>query len=163
MAEKYPLHQLMQIKQKRLEEAEKTLIEKRNILEEEEKLLETLKKKRNEIQKHRDDKMTQLHNELDKGTTSNKIEQAHRYIQVVEEKLKAREKKVSDQLVKVQNATRAVKEAKELVLKRQIDMEKITIHKEEWNKDLKKEKQRLEGVESDELGSAMFARRQKKK
>ena len=161
MAEKYPLEQLARIKQKRLEEAEKTLIEKKNILAEEEKALEQLEKKRDEIKKHRDDKLNQLKEEFDEGITSDKIEQAQIYLQVIEEKLVSREKKVQEQAAKVKEAEEAVEEAKKEVLRKQIDVEKLTIHEEEWKKDRAKEAQREAQSESDELGSGMHVRKKK--
>ncbi|MDN3505493.1 MAG: type III secretion T3S chaperone [Rhabdochlamydiaceae bacterium] len=163
MAESYPLQQILQIKEKRLEEAEKTLIEKRNQLKEEEEQLLKLQKKRDEVKKHRDDKINQLKEELDEGTTSDKIEQAQRYLQVVDEKLLSREKKVAEQKTKVKAAEEAVEEAKKEVLRKQVDIEKITIHKNSWTKEMKMEEARIARVESDELGSGMFVRRRKKK
>ena len=117
----------------------------KNKLEEEQKLLETLEKKRDEIKHHRNEKLTQLKNELDQGTTSDKIEKAQLYLQVVDEKLIEREKKVE--------------EAKKAVIMRQVDLEKIDTHRGEWEKDLEKEEVRQEGIENDDLGSGIFIRR----
>lgn len=159
----YPLEQLAKIKEKRLEEAEKILKEKKEKLLEEQKALSDLEKKRDEIKHHRDDKLNQMTEEMNQGTTSDKIESMLLYLQVVEEKLVGREQKVAAQLKKVKEAETAVEAAKKEVLKRQVDIEKISTHKKEWMKEIIKEQDRKDNIESDELGSAMFVRKKPKK
>ena len=87
MKDKYPLHQLVRIKQRRLEEAERILKEKKEILEKEKEKLKKIEAERDQTFQHKKDKMDQLRQELDKGTTSDKIEMMRDYIKVVEEEL----------------------------------------------------------------------------
>ena len=126
-------------------------------------MLKTVEKKRDDVKKHRDEKLTQMNEELDEGTTSDKIEQMQMYLQIVEEKLLSREKKVEEQKGKVKEAELAVEAAKKEVLQRQIDVEKLDIHKGEWIKEVKKEEAREARSLSDELGSAQFVRKKGKK
>ena len=159
----YPLEQLAKIKQKRLEEAEKVLKEKKAKLEEEQKTLLDVEKKRDEVKTHRDEKLNQMTAEMNQGTTSDKIESMLLYLQVVEEKLVSREQKVKAQAEKVKQAQTAVEAAKKEVLKKQVDIEKISTHKTEWTKEITKEEERQMNIEGDELGSAMFVRRKPKR
>ena len=73
MKEKYPLEQLVRIKQRRLEEAERILKEKKEQLEIEKHKQKELEKERDQTLQHRKDKLDQLREVLDKGTTSDKI------------------------------------------------------------------------------------------
>lgn len=149
----YPLEQLMLIKQKRLEEAEKFLREKKLILKQEEEKLSQFEKERDELKKHKDEKTSQLKQSFDEGTTSEKVLQKQNYIKTVHEKYIVREKKVQDQKRVVQAAEKSVEVAKEDLLKKQQEVEKINLHKKEWKKEASKEEARLEAIETDELGS----------
>jgi flagellar export protein FliJ len=152
----YPLEQLATIKQKRLEEAEKTLKEKKILLEQEEKKLQDLIKTRDELKTHKDEKLQQLRNSLDEGTTSDKIQAMISYIKIVDEKLIIRERKVQDQQKNVDTAQKNVETAKAIVLKKQQEVEKIHLHKKEWKKEAAKEEQRIENIETDEIGSSIY-------
>ena len=124
MKEEYPLHQVVEIKQKRLEEAERVLKEKRQLLEEEE---EKLRKRQDELataKTHYDEKIKQLRDELDAGTTSDKIEQMKNYLHIVEDDLKLRKKKVKEQEDAVKKAEEAVEAARQDMLQKQRDIEK---------------------------------------
>jgi len=149
----YPLEQLMQIKQKRLEEAEKILKEKKAILDTEEKKLKDLEAQRDELKKHKEEKLLQLRESLDQGTTSEKILQMQSYIKIVQEKFVVREKKVQDQQKVVDGAKKNVEIAKENLVKKQQDIEKNHLHKKEWKKEIAKEQVRVDAIETDELGS----------
>lgn len=150
---KYPLEQLVAIKQKRQEEAEKVLREKKIILEQEEKKLKDLENQRDEIKKHKEDKLLQLRMSYDEGTSSDKILQMQKYIKIVQEKLVVREKKVQDQKRVVETAQKNVDAAKLDLQKKQQDVEKIDLHKKEWKKEVKKEEVRQDAIQTDELGS----------
>ncbi len=153
----YPLEQLVAIKQKRLEEAEKVLREKKLILEQEEKKLADLEKQRNEVKQHKDEKLSQLRQGLDEGIAAAKILELQRYIKIVQEKLVVREKKVQDQKKIVDSAQKNVDSAKEILLKKQQEIEKIHLHKKEWKKEVAKEQIRIDAIETDELGSQVHA------
>ncbi len=160
---KYPLHELVTIKQKKLDEAEKVLKEKKEILQNEEKKLKEVEKERDEVKEHREDKLAQLRNELDTGTTSPKIQQMKSYLKVVEEKQRQKEQKVQDQKKVVATAEKAVDAARQEMLKRQQDVEKLKTHRKEWDKEVKAEIEYKETLETDEMGVSIHHRRKRKK
>lgn len=163
MKHKYPLEQLVRIKQRRLDEAERVLKEKKEELEKEKEKQKELEAKRDETYRHRMDKMTQLRDELDKGTTTDKIEIMRDYIKVVEDELKQKEKKVEDQIKEVEKAAERVEEARKDMVKKQHDVEKLKTHHKEWKKEMKALMEYEEGVESDELGTVMHTSKKHKR
>ncbi len=156
---KYPLEQLAIIKHKKLDEAEKTLKEKKEALTKEEEKLKALEKERDKVKEHRIAKLEQLRNKLDEGTSTDKIQQMKYYLKVVDEKLKGKEIKVKEQHKQVENAQKQVELARQDFLKKQQDVEKLRLHREEWEKQIRLLLEHVEEVESDELGSAMHARK----
>ncbi len=102
--EKYPLDQLAQIKQKRLEEAEKVLRDKKEALAREQEKMVQLEKKRDEVKTHYKAKLSQLREKLDEGTSSTKITQMKQYLKLVVEDLAVEEKKVAAQALVVETA-----------------------------------------------------------
>lgn len=151
---KYPLAQLMTIKQNRYDTAVKVLEEKKAILEKEKKKLEELEEKRDTVLKHKNEKLTQLREEMDQGTTSAKIEQMRNYLKEVDEKLKAAQNKVDSQKKVVEQAEKQVEAAREDMYAKRKDVEKLELHKKEWEKEVKLYTERQEALEHDELGSA---------
>lgn len=151
---KYPLEQIASIKLKRLEEAEKILKQKKEILAQEIQKLEEAKKKLEKVKKHRDEKMSQFTKELDEGTTSDKIEIHDRYIKnVVNEELKIEKNRVEAQKKAVKVAEQIVEDARKEYMKKNLDVEKLKIHRKEWEKEAKMEMDQREIAENDELGS----------
>ena len=120
-SEKYPLDQLVAIKQKRLEEAEKVLAEKKSILAGEEQKLLNLKKKRDEVKEHYKDKLTQFREKLDAGTATDKIQQMKQYLKLVAEDLKVEEQKVQAQIQVVATAQNQVDLARQELFQKQKD------------------------------------------
>lgn len=159
--EKYPLEQVALIKQKKLEEAEKVLKQKKEALVKEEEKLVLVEKERDKVKAHRLDKLTQLREGLDQGISTAKIQQMKQYLKVVDEQLKVKEQKVQEQLKAVNLAKTEVEKAREVFLQKQQDVEKLSLHRKEWDKEIQKEATQKEQVESDELGSASHARRKK--
>lgn len=159
--EKYPLEQLTDIKKKRLEEAEKILQEKKELLIKEEKKLEQVTNERNQVKEHKDEKLAQLRAELDRGTTSLKIQQMKVYLKEVDEKLKQREVKVLDQKKQVDSATKAVETARQEMLKKQQSVEKMHLHKAEWSKEQKAQEALQEALANDEIGTTIFLRKKR--
>ena len=157
--QQYPLEQLAIIKNKKLEEAEKVLKEKKEALIKEEEKLKTVESERDKVKEHRQAKLQQLREKLDAGTSTDKIQQIKYYLKVVDEKLKAKELKVKEQQKHVENAQKQVELARQDFLKKQQDVEKLRLHREEWEKEMRVLLEHLEGVESDELGSSMHARK----
>jgi len=158
----YPLEQVLDVKKKRVEDAERIVSEKLALLEKEKKKLTELEEERDKVKNHYGDKLQQLRDLLDSGTTSPKIQQMKAYIKVVQERLKIEEKKVKDQQVQVENATKAWEIAKEeLKIKRQ-EVDKLETHKEDWSKEQRKESDIIEGREQDELGAVVHQLNAKK-
>jgi flagellar biosynthesis chaperone FliJ len=155
LTEKYPLDQLAQIKQKRLEEAEKALREKKEILAREQEKLKQLEKKRDEVKAHYKAKLTQLREKLDEGTSPSKITPMKQYLKIVVEDLALEEKKVAAQVVVVESAEKQVEVARQELFKKQKDVEKLKIHHKEWKQEMHVTQERRESAEEDEMGSTM--------
>lgn len=158
----YPLEQLATIKKKKLEEAERVLKEKRLALAKEEEKLVKVQEERDKVKKHRFDKLTQLREALDAGSPAEKIQQMKAYLKVVDEQLKQKEAKVREQQKNVDAAQKAVDAALADLFKKQKDVEKLDIHREEWQKEEKREEVRKEAIETDEMGAGMHTRRKKR-
>jgi flagellar biosynthesis chaperone FliJ len=160
-AQGYPLEQVAIIKQKKLDEAEKVLREKKLALEREEAKLVEVEKERDEVKDHRLAKLTQLREKMDAGSPSDKIQQMRYYLKVVDEKLKAKEHKVREQLKQVENAKQQVEIARNDLLKKQQDVEKLKMHRKEWEHEMKLLEEHKENIESDEMGSTMHQRKKR--
>lgn len=159
----YPLAQVIDVKKKRVEDAEKVVTEKKIALEQELDKLKTRQKERDAVKDHRQAKLDQIRSEMDQGTTCPKIIQMKVYLKLVDEKLKVEEKKVSDQKEQVKIAEQNLENAKvELKRKRQ-EVDKLLTHKKDWELEARKEEEIIEGREQDELGSVMFLVRHRKK
>lgn len=163
MSEKYPLEQVVAIKKRRLEEAEKVLAEKKRLLQQEEEKLKEAEKKRDEVKNQRHISLTQLREKLDQGTTSDKIQQLKQYIKHVDELLKVEETKVAEQKKKVVAAEEQVESARKELFKKQKDMEKLSIHHGEWEREKKIDAEKKEDVVTDEIGNSMHVLRKKEK
>ena len=71
----YPLKDIIVVKQKRVEEAEKVVQEKKIALEKEEQKLAEREAERNKVKEHKNEKLKQLRETMDQVTTSPKIQQ----------------------------------------------------------------------------------------
>ena len=151
----YPLEQLTLIKKKRLEESERALQEKRLLLEKEEAKFLEVEQDRNAVKLHKDTKLQQLREELDQETTTTKIQQMKVYLKVVDEKLKQKEIKLQEQKKLLDAAKKAVDDARQDMLKRRQEVEKMQLHREEWDKEQKKLLEHKESLESDEIGTVI--------
>jgi len=159
----YPLKQVLEVKQRRVEDAEKVVKEKKLALEKEQKKLEEREAERDKIKKHQIDKLTQLRETMDHETTSPKIQQMKVYLKIVDEKLKVEEKKVKDQKEQVILAEKNLEQAKqELRIKRQ-EVDKLVMHQKDWEKEMRRELALIEGREQDEIGSIIHLTRHRKK
>jgi hypothetical protein len=153
----YPLKQILEVKQKRVEDAEKIVQEKRLALEKEQQKLAEREADRDKVKQHQQDKLQQLRDTLDEGSTSPKIQQMKVYLKIVDENLKVEEKKVKDQQEQVSIAEKNLKQALEdLRLKRQ-EVDKLLTHQKDWEKEMKKALQIIEGREEDELGAVIHS------
>ena len=159
---KYPLQQLMEIKRKRLEEAERALTKRKEELEEEEKKLEEAKNELQKVLDHKEEKMAQMRSEMDQGTTTDKIKQMKSYLEIVEDKRKAKDDKVKKQQLEVEKAETAVEEARQNVFQKQADVEKLKMHRKEWEAEQLYLEKQEEAKETEEMGTAMHVRKKKK-
>lgn len=155
----YPLAQVIQVKQKRVDEAEKVVKEKQLALEKEQQILAQKEAERDKAKNHYQDKLNQMRDAMDHGTTSPKIQQMKAYLKVAKERIAAEEKKVKDQQQQVEVAQKNLDAAKnDLKIKRQ-EVDKLVTHRADWTKAMLKEQEIIEGREQDELGSTMFIAR----
>lgn len=155
---KYPLEQVAQIKQKRLEEAEKLVKEKKELLIKEEEKLKKVQEERDAVQQHRNDKLAQLRHELDTASSSLKIQQMRVYLKEVDEKLKGKNQKVIEQEKQTRLAEQALEEARKDMLKKRQATEKMQMHRAEWEKEQRILARTAEERESDEIGTTLFNR-----
>ena len=156
----YPLAQVALIKEKRLEEAEKTLKEKKEIYDLEVEKLQNYKKKLEEVQKLKEEKIQKHFEEMSKGITSKEIEVHERYIKdVVNEQLNQEQSKVNNQKKTVKAAEEEVEKARKDRLKKHQEVEKMSLHKKEWKKEVGIQEARDEAIEADELGSNIHNRK----
>lgn len=157
----YPLEQLMLIKKNRFDQAVKILEEKKILLAKAYEKFYELAAERDKVLQHKVDKLTQLRNELDEGTTSDKIQQMKLYLKTVDEKLAEKERKVQDQKKQVDLAEKQVEAATNEVFQRKKDLEKLEMHKVEWEKEVRYWTEQKEAVEHDEQGSATHTTRKR--
>lgn len=160
---KYPLEQLQLIKKRRLDEAEKLLKKRKEELIQEQKRLKEVEEERNKTKRHKQDKLNQLRESMDAGEGATKIDMAKKYLELVDLELEKKEKAVKDQVVRVEAAEKAVEVARQDMIKKQHDVEKLKEHKSEWKKEMKTEEQHKENIVSDELGTAMHNLKKRKK
>jgi flagellar biosynthesis chaperone FliJ len=159
----YPLKQVLEVKQKRVEDAEKLVLEKRIALEKEKEKLTQREAERDKAIKHHRDKLTQLRKKLDEGTTTDKIIQMKAYLNVAKERVKIEEKKVKEQEEQVEIAAKNLAMAQnELRLKR-LEVDKLQTHRKDWIKELLREEEIIEGREQDEIGTVIFSSHQRLK
>jgi flagellar biosynthesis chaperone FliJ len=152
----YPLEQVLEVKKKRVEDAEAVVKQKIRELDDEREKLKKREEERDKVKEHYNEKLQQLRDEFDQGTTSNKIDQIKVYIKVVQERLKSEEKKVKDQQQAVEVAEKNLELAKTHLKARQREQDKIETHKKEWTRDARIELSVLQTREEDEIGSTMF-------
>lgn len=160
MKQRYPLHQLVLIKKRRLEEAEKVLKLKRQELIKEEEKLKKVEEERDKTLKHFEEKTDQLKQLQASLTSAEKIENQKRYIQTVQIELDEKQAKVKEQKLEVKKAEDAVETARLLMLKKQQEVEKLRLHEKSWKKEIRIEELRKEGIETDDIGTASFVKKQ---
>lgn len=157
----YPLEQLMTIKKNRFDQAVKTLEQKKEILEKAYEKLYVVTQDRDQILTHKRAKLTQLREALDEGTTTDKIQQMKGYLKIVDEKLADKEKKVVEQQKQVDLAQKQVDIATDELFQRKKDLEKLEMHKQEWEKEVRYWAEQKEAVEHDEQGAQTHSIRRK--
>ena len=151
----YPLLQVLEVKRRRVEDQEKVVQEKRLALEQEQQKLKEREAERDKVKQHAAVKLKQLRDELDHGTTTPTVMQMKAYLKVAQEKVKVEEKKVKEQRDQVEIAEKALVEARELLSMRRLEVDKLVTHQEDWEMEMRKERDIAEGREQDELGSVI--------
>ncbi|MEZ5315318.1 MAG: type III secretion T3S chaperone [Chlamydiales bacterium] len=163
MAKKlYPLQQVLLVKKDRVEKAEKVVQKKKQALTIEEDKLKKIEEARNLVLNHHNSKLAQLREALDKGTTSNEVLQMKSYLKVVKEKLEKEEKKVETQQQQVKIAKRDLQEAQDHLKIKRVEEEKLSLHKEAWDKEVQAELIKKEAKEQDEIGQIVYTSQKKK-
>jgi flagellar biosynthesis chaperone FliJ len=157
----YPLEQLMIIKKNRFDQAVKTLEQKKKILETAYEKLYDLTQERDKALAHKRAKLTQLREALDEGTTTDKIQQMKAYLKIVDEKLAEKEKKVVEQQKQVDLAQKQVDIATDELFQRKKDLEKLEMHRDEWEKEVRYWADQKTAAEHDEQGAQTYALRKK--
>lgn len=158
----YPLKQIIEVKQRRVEEAEKVVKEKQAALLKEQQKLAEREAERDKVKTHKIEKLQQLRETMDHETTTDKIQQMKAYLKTVEEKLKVEEKKVKDQKDLVDKAEKQLEDAKNDLKLKRLEVDKLLTHQKDWEKEVKKENEIIEGREQDELGSVIHGVHQRK-
>ncbi len=154
---KYPLEDILKVKERRVEEAEKQLqLRKQELVKEQGKLKER-EKERDRVKGHYNDKLRQLREEFDHGTTSPKVIDMKAYIKLVKENLAVEEKKVADQKEQVKVAEQNVVKAKKELDLRQKEVDKVKEHRADWIKGIMREMEADEARVQDELGNIIFS------
>jgi flagellar biosynthesis chaperone FliJ len=157
----YPLEQLMTIKKNRFDQAVKTLEEKKALLEKAYEKLYDVTQERDKALEHKVAKLKQLRDALDEGTTTDKIQQMKVYLKLVDEKLAEKQKKVVEQQKQVDLAQKQVDLATDELFQRKKDLEKLEIHKQEWEKELRYWTEQKEALEQDDQGSSTHSLRKR--
>lgn len=152
----YPLEEVLKVKKRRVEEAEHQLKLSREALKKEEEKLEACKRERDSAKEHWSEKLQQMRDEFDQGTTTDKIEQMKRYLDLTKEALAEEQKKVDAQVPHVEAAEKKVEEAREILRQRRIDVDKLETHRTSWHKEMRQEMRRAEERMEEEIGSATF-------
>lgn len=162
MAIVYPLKEVLEVKHRRVEQAEKVVAEKKQALQVERDKLAQREAERDKMLQHNNDKLKQMRAAMDGGTTSPEILQMRAYLKVVKEKLKIEEKKVKDQKEQVDLAEKNLTVAEAELRARRTDVDKLKSHRVDWEKEMRRENDIIEGREQDELGSITFSTNKRK-
>lgn len=158
----YPLQQVLGVKKKRVDDAEREVKKRQDELRKQEEILKQKEAERDEVIAHKSAKLQQLRDEMDQGTTTDKIKQMKLYLGVVEERIEEKKKKVKEQKEQVRLAEKNVEEAKAQLALRRKEVDKLETHRKDWLAEAKKELEVIEGREQDELGSIAFITRQRR-
>ena len=156
----YPLHQVAEIKQKRLEEAERILKEKKEALKAEEKRLEEAIQKRDRVKQTRDQKIQTFLEEAAQGISSEEVTRHKRYLkEVIDIELQQENSNVQKRQEVVKQAKKEVEIAQKEYYRKHIEVEKLQLHKAEWTKEQKLEATKKENLEQDEIGTQIHTRK----
>jgi flagellar biosynthesis chaperone FliJ len=159
----YPLKQIVEVKKKRVEEAERVVMEKKLALEKEQKKLAEVEAARDVVLRHYQEKLTQLREVLDAGTNSTTIKQMKDYLKIVKDKLEKEQVKVKEQQKNVDAALKNLEAAQKVLKEKRQEADKLDIHQEQWTKEAKTEMRKEEEKQQDEVGTTIFLSQKKKR
>lgn len=159
----YPLEQMITIKTNRFDQAVKVLEEKKKLLEKEYEKLFDLTQKRDEVQMHKNEKLSQLREGMDTGAPTDKIDQMKVYFKTVEERLASENQKVTEQQKEVDLAQKQVDLATDELFQKKKDLEKLQLHKKEWEQEARYLLEKEEAVHHDDQGSSVHHLRKKER
>ncbi len=160
-APKYPLEQLIAVKKTRFDTAVKVLEEKKNLLEKAYEKLYDATQEETRVLEHKTEKLAQLRQELDIETTTEKVQRAKVYLKIVNDDLAQKQKKTKECQKQVDAAQKQVDAATETLFQRKKDLEKLEIHKKEWEIESGVVLRAQEGSLQDEQGSSVYFLRRK--
>lgn len=163
MSKKYPLHQIDIIKKKRLDQAERALREKR----EEERVVQEkydrAKQDRQKALEARDNKLNLLREKMDEGAPSAKIETIRVYLKIVDETFQQKHQIYETFADKLRGAQEATEAARQEVIQRQKDQEKMQEHRKQWDKEMRAFDEQEEAKLTDDMGTVRFIKDKQKK
>ncbi|RDB31822.1 type III secretion T3S chaperone [Candidatus Similichlamydia laticola] len=152
----YPLEQVLAVKKRRAEIAEREMHEKQNILLQEREQLLYIKKQRDQVKQHHIDKLNQLRSILDREARTNALQRARNYVDLVAERLRTEEERVQKQQHQVDTAEAAFEMARQVWLQRRKEVEKIEKHRKEWLQIAWKEFRKEEAKYIEEVGTLIY-------
>lgn len=158
----YPLEQVLEIKIRRVKEAEKVVKEKQRLLEKEEEKLRGYEEAYRKVDEHHADKLAQLRSGLDEGIQPHEIDQMKKYLKEVKNKRYEEERKVERQKKQVETAKKNVEAAKKVLKEKRLEVDKLEMHKEHWTHEELKKMKYEEAKQQDEVGSLVFLSRTKR-
>lgn len=129
---------------------------KKKQLEREQEKLKRAELERDKVKEHYKNKLNQLRQSLDAGTTTDKIQQMRQYLSTVEEKRLQEEDKVKKQKLAVDQAEVDLQNAQNAWKQCIKEVDKLKEHRKLWTKQMMLEIELAEAKEQDELGSIIF-------
>lgn len=157
----YPLIEVIRIKKRRLDEAERVLRQKKEMLEQEKQKLSLAQKEFDAAKSLFDNYLQKLRDAMDLGEPARKIDQHKLHLKDLKDRFLIAEKKLLIQKKAVEAAEKAVEVARVDYQQKEKELEKLHIHKSEWSEALKLEEKRLEDIKMDEISTSGFARKKK--
>ena len=98
---------------------------------------------------------------MDAGEPSQKIDQHKLHLKELKERYLLAQKNVENQKKVVKTAEEAVEVARADYQLKEKEVEKLHIHKSEWNQAMKLEEQRGEDIKMDDISNATYSRKKK--
>lgn len=157
----YPLIEVIRIKKKRLDEAEKALRDKKEILAKEQEKLNSIQKELDQAKNKFDTYLQKLREAMDQGEPSSKIDQHKLHLKDLKELFLSCQKKLDSQKKVVKSAEDAVELARLDYQQKEKELEKLSIHKKEWKQAVTLEEVRQEELKMDEISTSAHARKKK--